>query len=133
VFVDEQQVKAWAGHTATVSVQKRFISELLTDYPQIDPHVGGAFSLFDGNVSGTFTKLVPGSEIQMSWRRSGWPDGHYSLVVLSFREDVDCTRVSLKQRDIPETHYQSTSEGWPANYFQRINSVFGYGANFGAF
>ncbi|XP_063900084.1 activator of 90 kDa heat shock protein ATPase homolog 1-like [Zophobas morio] len=116
VFVDEQQVKAWAGHTAT-----------------IDPHVGGAFSLFDGNVSGTFTKLVPGSEIQMSWRRSGWPDGHYSLVVLSFREDVDCTRVSLKQRDIPETHYQSTSEGWPANYFQRINSVFGYGANFGAF
>jgi hypothetical protein len=40
---------------------------------------GGKFSLFDGNISGTFIKLIPNKRITMNWRNKRWPEGYYSL------------------------------------------------------
>ncbi|KAK5692231.1 Co-chaperone, partial [Elasticomyces elasticus] len=37
-------------------------------------HVGGKFSIFDGNVTGEFVKLEPHKQIVQKWRLAQWPE-----------------------------------------------------------
>eukprot|EP00124_Ichthyophonus_hoferi_P003062 Ihof_evm3s243 gene=Ihof_evmTU3s243 len=62
-----------------------------------DTKVGGAWSLFGGNVQGKFVELVPYEKIAMTWREQSWPAGHVSNVVFEFKQGDSSTVVSLKQ------------------------------------
>ena len=38
----------------------------------VDAQVGGAFSFFDGEISGSFVELVPNEKIVQKWRMKEW-------------------------------------------------------------
>ena len=42
---------------------------------KIDAKVGGAFSIFGGNVTGVIKDLVPHQRIVQAWRFSSWDEG----------------------------------------------------------
>lgn len=47
---------------------------------QVEPRVGGKFSIFGDSVEATFTALQEPSCIALDWRFKSWPDGAVSKV-----------------------------------------------------
>ena len=96
----------------------------------------GAFEMFDGNIHGETIEYAPGEKIVQKWRFRNWPEGHFSLVTITFREPEpgNCF-VDLVQTNVPEcdgfgneTVMDTTENGWKNLIFSRIRQVFGYGA-----
>lgn len=96
----------------------------------------GNFEMFDGNVHGETIEYVPGEKIVQKWRFRSWPDEHYSVVTITFREPEpgNCF-VHLVQTNVPEcdkfgneTVMDTTENGWKNLIFGRIRQVFGFGA-----
>ena len=48
---------------------------------QVEPRVGGTFSIYGGSVEAKFTTLEPPSKIGMDWRFKNWPDNTTSKVL----------------------------------------------------
>jgi activator of HSP90 ATPase len=94
----------------------------------VDAKSGGKFSMFDSNVTGTFTALEPNKEIKQKWRFRSWPEGHYSTVTLKFEEKEDHTNVVLQQIGIPANDYERTENGWKQFYFRSLKQTFGFGS-----
>ena len=63
----------------------------------------GAFEMFDGNIHGETIEYAPGEKIVQKWRFRNWPEGHFSLVTITFREPEpgNCL-VDLVQTNVPE-------------------------------
>lgn len=95
---------------------------------QLELTEGGKFSLFDGNVYGTFVELIPNEKIVQKWRFKNWPSGHYSDVILEIIEREDSTEVKLTQKGVPRNELEQTREGWKNYYWQSMKRVFGFGA-----
>ncbi|KAL9640218.1 MAG: hypothetical protein Q9164_000405 [Protoblastenia rupestris] len=61
---------------------------------------GGKFSLFGGNVSGSYISLTEPTKIVQKWRLGSWPEGHYSVLEINFdqndRDAVTVMRVVWK-------------------------------------
>lgn len=113
VFTDINMVRAFThGSAANYEAQK-----------------GGKFSLFDGNISGNFMELILNEKIVMNWRYKQWPDEHYSVVTLEFREKEDCTDLVLNQTGIPHNFLENTEEGWRRFYWNAIKQTFGFGSS----
>ena len=96
----------------------------------------GNFEMFDGNVHGETIEYDPGEKIVQKWRFRSWPDEHYSVVTITFREPEpgNCF-VDLVQTNVPEcdkfgneTVMDTTENGWKNLIFGRIRQVFGFGA-----
>ncbi|XP_015785084.1 activator of 90 kDa heat shock protein ATPase homolog 1 [Tetranychus urticae] len=94
----------------------------------VEPHEGGKFSLFDGNINGTFTKLQPHTCIQQKWRFKAWPENHFSDVNITFDEKSDETIITVEQTGVPSSDYERTETGWRTYYFESIKRTFGFGA-----
>jgi uncharacterized protein YndB with AHSA1/START domain len=85
---------------------------------KMDARVGGEFSYWDGDIHGTFTKLVPQKLIEQDWYGHDNPTWKYN-VVFTFEEDGDTTTVHMllsgdivdEQRDIAD---------WRDYYFEPI-------------
>lgn len=93
-----------------------------------EPEKDGKFSLFDGNIEGTFIELTPNKRITMNWRNKRWPEGHYSIVTLQFSEKHDCSEIKLNHLAIPQAYLENTEEGWKRFYWNAIRQTFGYGS-----
>lgn len=65
----------------------------------------------------------------MNWRYKQWPDEHYSVVTLEFREKEDCTELLLNQTGIPHNFLENTEEGWRRFYWNAIKQTFGFGSS----
>ena len=48
---------------------------------QVEPHVGGTFSIYGRSVEAKFTALEPPSKIALDWRFKNWPDNTTSKVL----------------------------------------------------
>lgn len=89
---------------------------------------GGRFTMFGGNITGTFVSIRPDEELKQRWRSKNWPDEHYSEVSLTIEEKEDHTLLIVKQTGIPESDYERTLNGWKDIYFKGIKQAFGFGA-----
>ena len=94
---------------------------------ELEPH--GKFSIFDGNITGTFVSIKQDQELKQRWRSKEWPDEHYSDLILAIEEKQDHTVLSVKQTGIPESDYERTFYGWQEKYFRAIKQTFGFGAS----
>jgi len=112
VLTDEQMVRAFTRNEVELSAA-----------------VGGRFSLFSGNVEGSFTSLEQNKKLVMRWRASDWPREHYSTVTISLRQKDCTTELSLTQTGVPDQHYDKTVEGWHRYYWEPIKQTFGYGSS----
>ena len=87
--------------------------------------VGGAWTAWDGSLSGTNLALVPGERIVQSWRGFDFPPGQHSTVTLKFSRAGSATRVDLRQTGVPEDLVASYDEGWREFYWRPMNAYFG--------
>ena len=94
------------------------------------PVVGESFSLFHGNISGTWKELSDSKKLGFTWRLSSWPSGHESLVTITLSQGSDSTMLTLNQEKVPIGIKELTESNWKSYYWNAIMGTFGYGANF---
>jgi uncharacterized protein YndB with AHSA1/START domain len=91
----------------------------------IDPRVGGAYSAWDGYITGTTLELEPDRRIVQAWRTVEFPadspDSRLEIVL----DPVDGgTRITLKHSDIPAGEGMGYETGWVENYFEPMQAYF---------
>jgi uncharacterized protein YndB with AHSA1/START domain len=103
-LMDEKQ------HTGFTGVEAR-----------IDPRVGGAFTCYDGYISGVTVDLVPNKLIVQAWRSKGWPKGIYSLVTFALAPSGrGKTKLSFTHLGVPARDVKAKSSGWRSHYWEPL-------------
>lgn len=97
---------------------------------KVDASRGGAFVLFNGNVTGKFQELISGEKIVMQWRYKSWPDGYHSTATIKLDQKDDCTELVLIQSGIPEEDYDRTKQGWKQYYWASMKQTFCWGTKY---
>jgi len=95
---------------------------LFSGYPaEIDPKVGGAFSMFGGLVVGRNVELIPNQRIVQAWRLSQeFPEGVYSLVKFELKLEGAGTTIILDHTGFPEGHFAHLDIGWHSHYWEPL-------------
>ena len=137
---DHQSVKTWK-ETVEFTAPPREIFKSLVEPDRVQLWSRGSLdgSLKDaGATFGLYGRAVSGRvetcdwdkvELQLSWRLSAWPAGHYSTVHITLHDDGrGGTRLQLKQTGIPSDAFESTSTNWATYYWNPVKTVFGCGA-----
>lgn len=116
--------------TATFKATPHTVYEMLMDSAEharfsgaeasISREIGGAFTAYDGVLSGTNIELVPDAKIVQSWRAGDWPEGHYSTATFLLEEAEGGTRLTFTQTGVPEQHYDGISQGWRDFYWTKM-------------
>ena len=90
----------------------------------IDPAVGGSFSLFDGHIIGRILELVPNQRIVEAWRVVDWPAGVYSIVKFEFRAEGPGTQLTFDHTGFPEGLKEHLTIGWQQHYWDALTKYF---------
>ena len=99
-LLDSKQFSAFSGRPA-----------------EIDPAVGGAFSLFGGHIVGRNVELVPNQRIVQVWRVVDWPEGAYSIVRFELRGQGASTHLVFDHTGFPDGLRDHLAAGWESNYW----------------
>jgi activator of HSP90 ATPase len=91
---------------------------------EIDPSVGGKFSCFDGQITGTQLENIAGELIVQSWRVSFWPEGVFSNVRIELSASEDGTTLSLTHSDFPADMLEHLEPGWHHKYWDPLKAYF---------
>jgi len=84
---------------------------------EIDPAVGGVFSLFGGHIVGRNVELVANQRIVQVWRVVDWPEGAYSIVKFEFKVQGASTHLVFDHTGFPEGLRDHLAAGWESNYW----------------
>jgi uncharacterized protein YndB with AHSA1/START domain len=85
----------------------------------------GAYTAWDGYISGRTLERHPSTRIVQSWRTTEFPEGAPdSRLEVMLEEASDGTKVTLKQTDIPDGQGESYRQGWSDHYFDPMTSYF---------
>lgn len=88
---------------------------------EIDPKVGGAFSMFGGLVVGRNVELVPNQRIVQAWRLAQeFSEGTYSLVKIELKPKDSGTKLILDHTGFPEGHFDHLDTGWYSHYWEPL-------------
>ncbi len=78
----------------------------------LEPHAGGAFSAFDGMLSGKILHIEPKTLIVQTWRSANWAlTAMDSVLTLSFWPAPDGARIELVHVNVPEEDFAGVSQG----------------------
>ena len=91
---------------------------------KIDSVLGGAFSLFDGHITGRILELVPDQRIVEAWRVVDWPAGVYSIARFDLSPEATGTRVRFEHVGFPEGLKDHLSIGWQQHYWDAMSKYF---------
>jgi uncharacterized protein YndB with AHSA1/START domain len=113
----EEVFRAWLsteGHTK------------MTGSPaNVEPRVGGAFTAWDGYITGRTLELKPYTRIVQSWRTNEFaetdPDSKLEIVL---EAHDDGTTLTLTHSGIPEGQAESYESGWEESYFAPMREYF---------
>ncbi|KAL9094212.1 MAG: hypothetical protein Q9163_006553, partial [Psora crenata] len=90
-------------------------------------HPGGAFSLFGGNVTGSYIEVQEPTKVVQKWRLGSWPEGHYSVLEIQLdqndRDAVTVLRVVWK--GVPVGEEEVVRRNWGEFYIRSIKTTFG--------
>jgi activator of HSP90 ATPase len=87
----------------------------------ISSHVGGAFTLFGGYITGRNLELTPGKRLVQAWRAGGWDAGEYSVVRFELRGDPAGCRIVFDQHGFPASQGRSLAYGWRVHYWEPLS------------
>jgi activator of HSP90 ATPase len=91
----------------------------------ISQHVGGAFTLFGGYITGRHIELIPNELIVQAWRTAGWSRGIYSIVRFELIELGANTKIVFDHTGFPNDEAEHLAAGWQANYWQPLEKLVG--------
>jgi activator of HSP90 ATPase len=103
VLLDSKQFAAFSGMPA-----------------DIDPKVGGAFSMFAGLIVGRNVELVPNARIVQAWRPTHWDPGVYSVVRFELKPQGSGTKLVLDHTGFPEGEFDHLEAGWKGHYWEPL-------------
>ena len=88
--------------------------------------IGGAFSAYDGGLTGTILELVPDIRIMLSWRAAdeSWPSDYYSTATFSLEGIEGGTRLIFIQTGVPEQSFDDINQGWQTYYWSKLEQFF---------
>jgi activator of HSP90 ATPase len=120
----------------TLKANRKRVYEALTETDQfrkvtggaaaeISREVGGAFSLFDGHISGRHVELVPSARIVQAWRSNGWENGKYSIARFELKDEGVGTRIAFDHTGFPKGEAAHLVTGWKENYWNALARYFG--------
>jgi activator of HSP90 ATPase len=92
---------------------------------EIDRRVGGAFSLFGGQIRGRNIELAPNRRVVQAWRPASWPEGVYSIVKFELIGQGSSTHVILDHTGFPPEKREQLASGWQAHYWGPLTKYFG--------
>jgi len=95
--------------------------------PNVEPKVGGKFSLFGGNVTGKFVELDENKRIKMEWRLRDWKSGHFAVLTHSFVVQDGETVMHTVWEGIPVGEEEQVEQNFNEYYVKPIKLTFGYG------
>jgi len=84
------------------------------DLVEIDPQVGGEFSMWDGAIQGKFLEMEPYSKIVQQWYFGD--QAEESIVTFKLHEHKKGTSLEVKHTNIPDEDYDDIVEGWNETY-----------------
>jgi activator of HSP90 ATPase len=87
---------------------------------EIDPRVGGAFSMFGGQIVGITVELVPNHRMVQAWRPTHWDPGVYSSAKFELKPAGSGTTVILDHTGFPEGEFASLDWGWHNHYWEPL-------------
>jgi len=90
----------------------------------IDPAPGGAFSMFDGQITGRNVELVHDERIVQAWRPGSWAPGVYSIAKFEFKAQGARTKVILDHTGFPEGKFAGLDSGWHEHYWEPLKKYF---------
>ena len=86
----------------------------------ISPHVGGAFALFGGYISGRHIELVPDELIVQAWRVGSWVRGVYSIISFQLTQEGAGTRIIFDHAGFPKGQAEHLASGWQEHYWDPL-------------
>ncbi|MCL5024932.1 MAG: SRPBCC domain-containing protein [Chloroflexi bacterium] len=89
----------------------------------ISREVGGDFTVYDGDITGTNRELTPDKQIVQSWRSADWPAGHYSRATFLLEVVPGGTRLTFTQSGVPHNCYDSVLRAWNDYYWQPMKAM----------
>ena len=90
---------------------------------EISSEVGGAVSLFGGDIRARNVELVPGKRLVQAWRAGNWPDGVYSIVRFELSAAGKGTRIVFDQAGHPADAQAMLEGGWQQMYCQPLQAM----------
>ncbi len=90
----------------------------------ISQEVGGAVSLFGGDIEARNIELVSGTRLVQAWRSKAWPAGVYSLVRFELAADGSGTKLTFDQVGHPAEAQPMLEGGWHQMYWQPMKAMF---------
>lgn len=102
--------------------------EIIGTKAEIDPKIGGKFSLWDGEMTGKTTAVDSKKlTITQEWRDNGsdWPVDYYSVITVTFLPAEDNkAELIFSQTGIPEEHAKDIEKGWQKFYWEPMKQYF---------
>jgi uncharacterized protein YndB with AHSA1/START domain len=89
----------------------------------INKEVGGAVSLFGGDIRARNVELVPGKRVVQAWRSHVWPEGVYSIVKFELVPNGKGTKLIFDQAGYPDEAHDMLEGGWHKMYWQPMNEM----------
>ncbi|CAB3396725.1 unnamed protein product [Caenorhabditis bovis] len=91
-----------------------------------DFKVGGKFSLFGGNVTGSFTKIEPNKEVETKWRLKKYPNDHHATIKFLLKDNGSETEFKIEATEVPTHLADETQTGLDRYYLTSIARAFGF-------
>jgi len=88
------------------------------DLVEIDPQIGGEFSMWDAAITGKFLELKPYQKIVQQWYFGEQEED--SIVTLKLHEHKKGTSLEVIHQNIPEEAYDEIVEGWNDTYIASL-------------
>jgi activator of HSP90 ATPase len=86
---------------------------------------GGAFSAWDGYITGTYVKLQRARQILAEWKTTEWPAGYpASQLNLSFQDSDAGTLVTMVHSEVPLSQAEAYRKGWTDYYWTPLKEYF---------
>jgi uncharacterized protein YndB with AHSA1/START domain len=89
----------------------------------ISKEVGGAVSMFGGDIRALNVELVPGKRVVQAWRSKAWPEGVYSIVRFELTPEGNGTKLVFDQAGYPAEAHTMLEGGWGMMYWQPMKAM----------
>ena len=91
----------------------------------VDPRVGGAYSAWNGYITGTTTLLDPPRRLVQSWRAADFgTDDSDSTIDVTFESVAGATLVTVRHSGVPLGQRGYEEGGWLESYFAPMKAYF---------
>lgn len=104
-----------------LTVAKEF-AQMTGAAAEISGAEGGAFSCFDGQITGRQIELVPNERIVQAWRAGPWGQGVYSIVKFDLSQSGATTTLELEHAGFPEGSDEHLEGGWHKMYWDPLKA-----------